>query len=94
MSQKPKLTEEERLAKLRKLDNTPSPNPEYRGQRSDETQHLGQPLPENAGQVQLAWMMLLDSIHHRRQLSTYLRPMGSKVPAIYGPSADDEGPGH
>ena len=31
MSQKPKLTEEERLAKLRKLDNTPSPNPEYRG---------------------------------------------------------------
>ena len=44
--------------------------------------------------VQMAWMMLLDSIHHRGQLSTYLRPMGSKVPAIYGPSADDEGPGH
>ncbi len=44
--------------------------------------------------VQMAWIMLLDSIHHRGQLSTYLRPMGSKVPAIYGPSADDEGPGH
>ena len=43
---------------------------------------------------QLAWMMLLDSIHHRGQLSTYLRPMGSTVPAIYGPSADDAGEGH
>jgi uncharacterized damage-inducible protein DinB len=32
--------------------------------------------------------MLLDGIHHRGQLSTYLRPMGGKVPAIYGPSAD------
>jgi uncharacterized damage-inducible protein DinB len=26
--------------------------------------------------------------HHRGQLSTYLRPMGSKVPSIYGGSAD------
>ena len=30
-------------------------------------------------------------IHHRGQLSTYLRPMGAKVPSIYGPSADDPG---
>lgn len=36
----------------------------------------------------VAWMMLFDAIHHRGQLSTYLRPMGGKVPAIYGPSAD------
>jgi uncharacterized damage-inducible protein DinB len=28
------------------------------------------------------------SVHHRGQLSTYLRPMGGKVPGIYGPSAD------
>ena len=28
------------------------------------------------------------SIHHRGQLATYLRAMGSKVPAIYGGSAD------
>jgi uncharacterized damage-inducible protein DinB len=34
---------------------------------------------------------LFDAIHHRGQLSTYLRPMGSKVPSIYGPSADDPG---
>jgi len=28
-------------------------------------------------------------IHHRGQLSAYLRPMGAKVPAIYGGSADE-----
>jgi len=32
------------------------------------------------------------SVHHRGELVTYLRPMGSKVPSIYGPSADDEAP--
>ncbi len=37
------------------------------------------------------WGFLFDAIHHRGQLSTYLRPMGGKVPAIYGPSADDPG---
>ena len=39
------------------------------------------------------WLILMDSIHHRGQLSAYLRPMGGKVPAIYGPSADDKGMG-
>lgn len=29
------------------------------------------------------------SAHHRGQLSAYLRPMGSKVPSIYGGSADE-----
>lgn len=43
---------------------------------------------------QLAWMMLLDSVHHRGQLTTHLRPMGSKVPALYGPSADEEMSAH
>lgn len=43
---------------------------------------------------QLAWLMLLDAIHHRGQLSTHLRPMGSKVPAMYGPSADEEMTAH
>lgn len=59
-------------------------------------------LPENAenkiidffGILQLPAIMylglLLDhSIHHRGQLSTYLRPIGSKVPSIYGGSADE-----
>ena len=31
---------------------------------------------------------LLHVVHHRGQLSTYLRPMGGKVPAIYGESFD------
>ena len=33
------------------------------------------------------------SIHHRGQLAAYLRAMGSKVPAIYGGSADEPMPG-
>lgn len=32
-----------------------------------------------------------DAIHHRGQISSYLRPMGAKVPSIYGPSGDDPG---
>jgi uncharacterized damage-inducible protein DinB len=36
-----------------------------------------------------AWEFLFDHVHHRGQLSTYLRPMGSTVPSIYGPSADE-----
>jgi len=36
-----------------------------------------------------AWGFLFDLIHHRGQLTTYLRPMGSTVPSIYGPSADE-----
>src|ERR1019366_6232194 len=39
----------------------------------------------------MLWGFLFDGIHHRGQLSTYLRPMGAKVPSIYGPSADDPG---
>ena len=31
---------------------------------------------------------MIHSIHHRGQLSMYLRPMGAKVPAIYGESFD------
>jgi uncharacterized damage-inducible protein DinB len=34
------------------------------------------------------WFILFDAIHHRGQLSAYIRPMGGKVPAIYGPSGD------
>ena len=38
--------------------------------------------------------VLLDTLthwaHHRGQLTVYLRLMGAKVPAIFGPSADDK----
>jgi uncharacterized damage-inducible protein DinB len=45
------------------------------------------------GMFQLPAVMYLSfilhhSVHHRGQLSTYLRPMGSKVPAMYGESYD------
>jgi uncharacterized damage-inducible protein DinB len=33
-------------------------------------------------------LALKHSVHHRGQLSTYLRPMGGKNPSIYGPTAD------
>jgi uncharacterized damage-inducible protein DinB len=39
----------------------------------------------------MLWGFLFDAIHHRGQLSSYIRPMGGKVPSIYGPSADDPG---
>jgi uncharacterized damage-inducible protein DinB len=35
-------------------------------------------------------MSIKHSVHHRGQLSTYLRPMGARVPGIYGPSADTQ----
>ncbi len=35
-------------------------------------------------------MTVKHSVHHRGQLSTYLRPMGGHVPGIYGPSADTQ----
>lgn len=38
---------------------------------------------------QLLWEILHDHIHHRGQLSVYLRLVGAKVPSIYGPSADE-----
>jgi uncharacterized damage-inducible protein DinB len=38
----------------------------------------------------LLWISLFDVVHHRGQLSVYIRPMGGKVPSIYGPSADEQ----
>lgn len=32
----------------------------------------------------------LHSAHHRGQMTVYLRLLGSKVPAVYGPTADDK----
>jgi uncharacterized damage-inducible protein DinB len=45
------------------------------------------------GMFQLPAVMYLNfvvhhTIHHRGQLSAYLRPMGAKVPSIYGESYD------
>ena len=43
------------------------------------------PVPKGT----IVQFMLNDHIHHRGQLSVYLRMSGSKVPSIYGPSRDE-----
>jgi hypothetical protein len=48
----------------------------------------GDKVEWEASRGKMAWGLLLDLIHHRGQLSTYIRPMGGKLPSIYGPSAD------
>jgi uncharacterized damage-inducible protein DinB len=50
--------------------------------------YQGQEVMKDTG-YEYGWGFLFDQIHHRGQLSTYLRPMGSTVPQIYGPSADE-----
>jgi uncharacterized damage-inducible protein DinB len=35
-------------------------------------------------------LALKHSVHHRGQLSAYLRAMGGTVPGIYGPTADTQ----
>ena len=48
--------------------------------------------PKTVGDInvtQFAWFMLSDQIHHRGQLSVYVRMAGGKVPSIYGPSHDE-----
>jgi uncharacterized damage-inducible protein DinB len=48
--------------------------------------------PKQMGEMsraQIAWFLLHDQIHHRGQLTVYLRMAGGKVPSIYGPSADE-----
>jgi uncharacterized damage-inducible protein DinB len=65
--------------------------------RATKTSTWEGPLPFVFGEHEVArspgtdtaWGFLFDVIHHRGQLSTYLRPMGAKVPKIYGPSADE-----
>jgi uncharacterized damage-inducible protein DinB len=55
--------------------------------------HLTQPINFvgvfNFPAINYTALMISHSAHHRGQLSSYLRPMGSKVPRIYGGSADE-----
>ncbi len=54
---------------------------------------LSRPVPFfgicNYSAVAYLQLLIVHSVHHRGQLSTYLRPMGSRVPSIYGGSADE-----
>jgi hypothetical protein len=70
---------------------------------ADEVKKAGEPqldttikFPTGPGKVgdlrrlDFLWFLLNDMIHHRGQFSVYLRMAGGKVPAIYGPSADEK----
>ena len=50
--------------------------------------HYGGKLMSEQPVDQFLWFIHFDAIHHRGQLSTYIRPMGGTVPSVYGPSAD------
>jgi len=54
---------------------------------SKEVEFAGRKISAN----EFMLMMLFDQIHHRGQMSVYIRMAGGKVPSIYGPSADDPG---
>ncbi len=48
--------------------------------------------PKQMGDVRkgdVFWTFLMDNVHHRGQLSVYMRIAGAKVPSIYGPSGDE-----
>ena len=73
----------------------------YDAQSADDAETVGSAARPNVGPAPwtssaaqrpaapMAWSFLFDIVHHRGQISTYLRPMGSTVPQIYGPSADE-----
>lgn len=72
--------EEDMPAKLDKVEKLPA-------------EFWAAPLPffgiYNLPAVMYLQFMLNHSIHHRGQLSAYLRPMGAKVPNVYGGSFDE-----
>jgi uncharacterized damage-inducible protein DinB len=58
-------------------------------------EHLAREIDMFGGMMRMPVVGVLSlavrhSTHHRGQLSSYLRPMGGKVPSIYGPSADTQ----
>jgi uncharacterized damage-inducible protein DinB len=82
-------------ALLKALDKTAADARSALQKTNDEHLHTSWKLLAR-GQVvmeQPRHVMIRDTInhwaHHRGQMTVYLRLMGAKVPALYGPSADD-----
>ena len=46
-------------------------------------------LGRKAPRIEALTSMLFDQVHHRGQMSVYIRLAGGLVPSIYGPSADE-----
>jgi len=73
----------------------------YSQRMSDAIEKLSAYTPEEAARIVdfhgfmqapaagILKVAVAHGIHHRGQLSSYIRPMGGKVPSIYGPSADE-----
>jgi uncharacterized damage-inducible protein DinB len=57
----------------------------------DGRMYFGGKLMKTALRGETLWDFFFDAIHHRGQLTAYLRPMGGKVPSVYGPTADEKG---
>jgi uncharacterized damage-inducible protein DinB len=54
----------------------------------DGNMYFGGKLMKTAPIGETLWDFWFDAIHHRGQLTAYLRPMGGTVPPVYGPTAD------
>lgn len=52
---------------------------------------VGTPMERDMRRGDALWLAVMDTIHHRGQMSVYVRMAGGKVPSIYGPSADEPG---
>lgn len=55
---------------------------------SEARMYYGGKLAKTAPLGETIFEFFLDAIHHRGQLTAYLRPMGGNVPSTYGPTAD------
>src|SRR5258708_3994371 len=51
--------------------------------------HTGPKQMSDLRRMDVLWFLLHDAIHHRGQMSIYLRMVDAKVPSIYGPTADE-----
>ena len=93
MKQEPKKTS---AALVEALDKTAAMARDALSTTTDEFLKTPWQLKARGSVVQEAprHEMIQDTInhwaHHRGQMTVYLRLMGAKVPALYGPSADDK----
>ena len=93
MKPEPKKTS---AALIQALDKSAADAREALEKTTDEHLNTTWQLKARGAVVQEAprYQMIQDTInhwaHHRGQMTVYLRLMGARVPALYGPSADDK----
>ena len=93
MKQEPKKTS---AALIQALDKSAAAARDALEKTTDEHLNTNWQLKARGNVVQQGprYAMIQDTLnhwsHHRGQMTVYLRLMGAKVPALYGPSADDK----